>query len=67
MLHPQKTARCRYLLRVTVARNAGGHVVKDFPFFVRNFSEPQETEDPAAPIKVATYHCAVFIGMKAEE
>lgn len=41
----------RYLLRVTVARNAGGYVVKDFPFWVRNSSLPEDA-DKTDPIKV---------------
>uniref|UniRef100_A0A061R195 Vacuolar protein sorting-associated protein 26 n=2 Tax=Tetraselmis sp. GSL018 TaxID=582737 RepID=A0A061R195_9CHLO len=43
--------RLRYILRVTVARNSGGHVVKEFPFWVRNYGAPDET-DVQQPIKM---------------
>jgi len=43
--------KLKYLLRVTVARNAGGHIVKDFPFWVRNCSVPEDV-DKTDPIKV---------------
>mmetsp|Transcript_8999 Transcript_8999/g.22608 ORF Transcript_8999/g.22608 Transcript_8999/m.22608 type:complete len:311 (+) Transcript_8999:350-1282(+) len=43
--------KLRYLLRVTVARNAGGYVVKDFPFWVRNSSLPEDA-DKTDPIKM---------------
>ena len=43
--------RLRYLLRVTVARGLGQSVVRDFPFWVRNYEKPPE---PGPPIKVST-------------
>lgn len=41
----------RYLLRVTVTRGYGASVVKDFPFWVRNYGTPPETSN-LPPIKV---------------
>ena len=42
--------RLRYLLRVTVSRGMGQSVVRDFPFWVRNYAE--QAPPPGPPIKV---------------
>ena len=39
------------MLRVTVSRNYGSSIVKDFPFWVRNYEEVPEDAD-LPPIKV---------------
>ncbi len=41
--------RCRYLLRVTIARAYGGSMVQDVQLWVRNYEEPIEEVTP--PIK----------------
>lgn len=38
--------RLRYLLRVTVSRGLGQSVVRDFPFWVRNYDQPPEQGPP---------------------
>ncbi|KAK9821137.1 hypothetical protein WJX81_006664 [Elliptochloris bilobata] len=43
--------RLRYLLRVTVTRGYGASVVKDFPFWVRNYGTPPQTSN-LPPIKM---------------
>mmetsp|Transcript_2554 Transcript_2554/g.7242 ORF Transcript_2554/g.7242 Transcript_2554/m.7242 type:complete len:222 (-) Transcript_2554:105-770(-) len=47
----------RYILRVTVARNAGGHVVKEFPFWVRNYTVMEEQEAQAIKMEVGIEDC----------
>lgn len=44
-------ARLRYLLRVTLSRGYGASIVKDFPFWIRNY-EPAPPSIPQPPIKM---------------
>eukprot|EP00208_Stichococcus_sp_RCC1054_P007891 CAMPEP_0206152146 /NCGR_PEP_ID=MMETSP1473-20131121/39179_1 /ASSEMBLY_ACC=CAM_ASM_001109 /TAXON_ID=1461547 /ORGANISM="Stichococcus sp, Strain RCC1054" /LENGTH=516 /DNA_ID=CAMNT_0053549703 /DNA_START=223 /DNA_END=1773 /DNA_ORIENTATION=- len=43
--------RLRYLLRVTISRNYGASVVRDFPFWVRNY-QPVDPSPSLAPVKM---------------
>ncbi|KAL4442451.1 hypothetical protein ABPG77_005035 [Micractinium sp. CCAP 211/92] len=49
-------AQLRYLLRVTVARGLGQSVVKDHPFWVRNW-QPQPSAGPPIKMEVGIEDC----------
>ncbi|GAB4813587.1 hypothetical protein N2152v2_000633 [Parachlorella kessleri] len=49
-------ARLRYLLRVTVTRGLGQSVVRDFPFWVRNYEQPPE-QGPPIKMEVGIEDC----------
>lgn len=50
-------ARLRYLLRVTVSRGLGSTVTRDFPFWVRNYSEPPAAGGPPIKMEVGIEDC----------